>query len=73
MTTARCFAQNMNASAQSACAPSVCPGNNNSIIIILDAALLASIFAALVSSLLLGEKIVHTDRIATHRTASVPA
>ena len=72
MTTARCFARNMNASAQSACAPSACP-KNNSIIIILDAITLASIFAALVSSLLLGKKKVHTDRIATHRTASVPA
>lgn len=73
MMTARCFAQNMNASAQSACAPSVCPKNNNSIMIILDAITLASIFAALIASLLLGKKKVHTDRIATHRTASVPA
>lgn len=72
MMMTRSFAQNMNASAQSACAPSFC-AENNSIMIILDAALLASIFAALVSSLLLGEKKVHTDRIATHRTASVPA
>ena len=71
MMMTRSFAQNMNASAQSACAPSFCAENNS--IIILDAALLASIFAALVSSLLLGEQKVHTDRIATHRTASVPA
>lgn len=70
MMTSR-YAQNMNAAAQSACAPSFCAENNNSIIIILDAALLASIFAALISSLLLETKKVHT--VPARCTASVPA
>ncbi len=71
MMTSR-YAQNMNAAAQSACAPSFCAENNNSIIIIiLDAALLASIFVALISSLLLGAKKVHT--VPARCTASVPA
>ena len=64
----------MTAAAQRGCASLFAAFSGmNSIIIILGAILLASIFAALVSSLLLGEKKVHTDRIATHRTASVPA
>ena len=69
--TNRRFAQHQNTAAQSACAPSVCAENNNSIIIILDAALLASIFAALISSLLLETKKVHT--VPARCTASVPA
>lgn len=70
MTTRR-FAQHQNTAVQSACAPSFCAENNNSIIIILDAALLASIFAALISSLLLETKKVHT--VPVRCTASVPA
>ena len=70
MMMTRSFAQNMNASAQSACAPSVC-AEKNSIMIILDAALLASIFVVLLSSLLLGEEKV--DTVPARCMASVPA
>ena len=70
MMMTRCFAQNMNASAQSACAPSFC-AENNSIMIILDAALLASIFVVLLSSLLLGKEKV--DTVPARCMASVPA
>ena len=70
MMMTRSFAQNMNASAQSACAPSVC-AENNSIMIILDAALLASIFVVLLSSLLLGEEKV--DTVPARCMASAPA
>ena len=70
MMMTRSFAQNMNASAQSACAPSVC-AENNCMIIILDAALLASIFVVLLSSLLLGEEKV--DTVPARCMASVPA
>lgn len=70
MMMTRSFAQNMNASTQSACAPSVC-AENNSIMIILDAALLASIFVVLLSSLLLGEEKV--DTVPARCMASVPA
>ena len=70
MMMTRSFAQNMNASVQSACAPSVC-AENNSIMIILDAALLASIFVVLLSSLLLGEEKV--DAVPARCMASVPA
>lgn len=69
MMMTRSFAQNMNASAQSACAPSVCSENNS--IIILDAALLASIFVVLLSSLLLGKEKV--DTVPARCMASVPA
>ena len=69
MMMTRSFAQNMNASAQSACAPSVCAENNS--IIILDAALLASIFVVLLSSLLLGKEKV--DTVPARCMASVPA
>ena len=69
MMMTRSFAQNMNASAQSACAPSVCSENNSTII--LDAALLASIFVVLLSSLLLGEEKV--DTVPARCMASVPA
>lgn len=71
MMMTRSFAQNMNASAQSACAPSVCSETNNSIMIILDAALLASIFVVLLSSLLLGEEKV--DTVPARCMASAPA
>lgn len=70
MMMTRSFAQNMNASAQSACAPSFC-AENNSIMIILDAALLASIFVVLLSSLLLGREKV--DTVPARCMASVPA
>ena len=69
MMMTRSFAQNMNASAQSACVPSVCAENNS--IIILDATLLASIFVVLLSSLLLGEEKV--DTVPARCMASVPA
>ena len=68
--TNRRFAQHQNTAAQSACAPSFC-AENNSIMIILDAALLASIFVSLISSLLLETKKVHT--VPARCTASVPA
>lgn len=59
MMMTRSFAQNMNASAQSACAPSVCAENNS--IIILDAALLASIFVLLLD-------LITGKRTAVHRS-----
>lgn len=60
MMMTRSFAQNMNASAQSACAPSFC-AENNSIMIILDAALLASIFVLLLD-------LITGKRTAVHRS-----
>ena len=60
MMMTRSFAQNMNASAQSACAPSVC-AENNSLMIILDAALLASIFVLLLD-------LITGKRTAVHRS-----
>lgn len=68
--TNRRFAQHQNTAAQSACAPSFC-AENNSIMIILDAALLASIFVVLLSSLLLGKEKV--DTVPARCMASVPA
>ena len=60
MMMTRSFAQNMNASAQSACAPSFC-AENNCMIIILDAALLASIFVLLLD-------LITGKRTAVHRS-----
>ena len=71
-------AENRDAFAQAACAPSCYAEMNDSIMIILDT-VLVSIFVALISSLLkliglLLEKVkVQTARIATHRMMSVPA
>ena len=69
MTTA--MTMNTAASAQDTCAAFACAAMNNCMIIILDAALLASIFVVLLSSLLLGEEKV--DTVPARCMASVPA
>ena len=69
MTTA--MTVNTAASAQDTCAAFACAAMNNCMIIILDAALLASIFVVLLSSLLLGEEKV--DTVPARCMASVPA
>ena len=69
MTTA--MTMNTAASAQDTCAAFACAAMNNCMIIILDAALLASIFVVLLSSLLLGKEKV--DTVPARCMASVPA
>ena len=64
MTTA--MTMNTAASAQDTCAAFACTAMNNCMIIILDAALLASIFVVLLSSLLLD--LITGKRTAVHRS-----
>lgn len=70
----------MAASAQASCAPSVCAcANNNSMIMILDAGILASIFVIIRSillallGLLLGHGKVNSVQVLTYRTAAAAA